>query len=247
MDRSSYLYNELKKYFDSVSDIQVQLFLQYYDMVVEKNQYMNLTAITDFEEFVHKHIIDSLQIYRVVDLSESDYSLIDIGTGAGFPGIPLKIMYPNLHIILFDSLKKRLDFLDEVIRTLKLTDISTLHGRAEEFGRKPEYREKFDLVVSRAVAELTSLAEISIPFCKLGGFFISYKGNKGQQELSDAKYCINKLNSVVSDTVSFKLISDDASTDSFDRVLIKIKKLSLTDNKYPRGGGKPFKQPLYLV
>lgn len=246
MDRFLFLKSELNKYFDSVSDTQVNLLLQYYDMIIEKNKVMNLTAITEFEEFVQKHFIDSLQLYRVIDLSNENMSLIDIGTGAGFPGIPLKIMYPGLKVTLFDSLQKRLTFLDDVIDALKLDNICTVHGRAEEFGRKDDFREKFDVVVSRAVADLTSLSEISIPFCKVKGCFIAYKGSKGEQELESSQYCIKTLGCRVDTKVCFNLNASDSS-DEYDRMLIKIVKTSSTNAKYPRGGGKPFKQPLYLV
>lgn len=250
MDRFEYLKTRIAEMLPKVSDSQINQLLTYYDMVVEKNKVMNLTAITEFEEFVTKHIIDSLQLFRVFDI-KNDLSLIDVGTGAGFPGIPLKIIYPELKVTLFDSLQKRLTFLDEVIAELGLTSIVTVHGRAEEFGRKPEFRERFDLVVSRAVAELTSLCEIALPFCKIGGSFIAYKGDKGAEELETAEYCIKMLGCRIDKKCRFVLQNDNPSdnqtsdNNDYSRMLIKIKKIHNTNEKYPRGGGKPFKLPLY--
>ena len=159
MEKIEFLKNALKEINIVADENKLMQLLKFYDMIVEKNKVMNLTAITDFEEFVTKHIVDSLEIIRVIDLSGKSLKMIDIGTGAGFPGIPLKIIYPDLEVTLFDSLKKRLVFLDEVIMSLSLKNIRTVHGRAEEYGRKNEYREKYDLVVSRAVADMTPLCE----------------------------------------------------------------------------------------
>jgi 16S rRNA (guanine527-N7)-methyltransferase len=213
-------------------------------MTVEKNKVMNLTAITEFEEFVMKHYVDSLSIINVIDLKDKNYSLIDIGTGAGFPGIPLKIMFPELDITLFDSLQKRLAFLDDVIRELGLKKIVTVHGRAEEFGRKLDYREKYDIVVSRAVAELTPLCELALPFCKVGGRFISYKGGKGSEELKNAEYAIKELGGKKGTFCEYTFDTNDATN---ERTLIEICKVKNTSSKYPRGGGKPFKAPLHMV
>lgn len=272
MERFDYLKNILTEYFPDIDDKKVNQLLTYYDMVIEKNKVMNLTAITEFKEFVFKHIVDSLQLFRIYQIKNTE-SLIDVGTGAGFPGIPLKILYPGLKVTLFDSLQKRLTFLDEVISALGLTDIVTVHGRAEEFGRKPEFREQFDIVVSRAVAELTSLCEISLPFCKVGGVFIAYKGGKGDEELKAAEYCIKQLACKIDKKVEFILSNDGMINDStinnstindksdlsgnpdqnskqdneYVRILIKIKKTHPCSDKYPRAGGKPFKSPLYLV
>ena len=191
-NKSTYIKTQFNKFLGlTPDDTRTEKLIKYYEMTIEKNKVMNLTAITEFEEFVMKHYVDSLSIIKVMDLNGKPYSLIDIGTGAGFPGIPLKIMFPELDITLFDSLQKRLVFLGEVIRDLGLKKIVTVHGRAEEFGRKLDYREKYDIVVSRAVAELTPLCELSIPFCKVGGCFISYKGMKGDEELADADRAIN--------------------------------------------------------
>ena len=256
-DKATYIKAQFNKFLGlTPDDTQMGQLIKFYEMTVEKNKVMNLTAITEFEEFVMKHYVDSISIIKVMDLKDKAYSLIDIGTGAGFPGIPLKIMFPELNITLFDSLQKRLVFLDEAIKTLGLKKIATVHGRAEEFGRKLDYREKYDIVVSRAVAELTPLCELSIPFCKVGGCFIAYKGMKGAEELYDAKRAINVLGGKLSGSEEFVLNTKDitSETKAADtekdqnslRLLIKIDKVKPTDNKYPRGGGKPFKAPLYI-
>ena len=168
----------------SLTDRQAEQLLNYYDLLIKKNKVMNLTAITEFEEVLCKHFIDSLMICR---LEEPKGSLIDMGTGAGFPGIPLKIVYPDLHVVLVDSLNKRISFLQDVIQKLGLEHIKAVHGRAEELAKKKEYREQFDYCVSRAVANLSSLSEYCLPFVKIGGSFISYKSAKVQDELNTWK------------------------------------------------------------
>ena len=249
MDRISYIKDQIEKNTGiAIDDKKAEQFLEYYEMIIEKNQVMNLTAITDFKEFVAKHFVDSLSLCKLpgikITSKEHPIKLIDIGTGAGFPGIPLKIVYPELDITLFDSLQKRLSFLDEVIAKLGLNKIQTLHGRAEEFGRKLDYREKYDIVVSRAVAELTTLSELALPFCTVGGRFVSYKGGKGNEELQNAQYAIKELSGKTGNIIEY---SFTVSGELNERILIEICKTKSTNPKYPRGGGKPFKTPLHMV
>lgn len=183
----------LKKVFEehgfSINNQQAQQFRKYYDLLVEKNKVMNLTAITDFKEVVVKHFLDSVYLAKYKDLS-GNISVIDVGTGAGFPGIPLKILYPEMRLVLLDSLNKRIVFLQEVIDVLDLENVEAVHGRAEEIARKKEYREQFDYCVSRAVANLNSLSEICLPFVKENGQFISYKSMKGMEEMKQAERAI---------------------------------------------------------
>ncbi len=220
-----------------LSDLQKQQFTDYYEMLIEKNKVMNLTAITEFSEVITKHFIDSLALIKAIDLKNQ--KLLDIGTGAGFPGIPLKIAFPDLDIILLDSLNKRLTFLSEVIEHLNLRKISTLHGRAEDYGKNPDYREKFDLCVSRAVAKLSSLSEYCIPYVKKDGFFISYKSGKVEEELIASERALQILGSKVDKVLSFDLPGTD-----IERTLVRIKKVSQTPKNYPRSAGKPSKEPL---
>lgn len=163
-------YRDLEEFDIVLSSFQVDQFLTYYELLIEKNKVMNLTAITDFEEVLKKHFIDSLSLVKVCDLKD-DISLLDVGTGAGFPGIPLKIAFPALKVTLLDSLNKRVNFLQEVIESLELDDIEALHGRAEDFAKPNLMREQFDFCVSRAVANLSTLSEYCLPYVKIGGSF----------------------------------------------------------------------------
>lgn len=215
-------------------------FLLYYNMLIEWNSFMNLTAITDFDEVLKKHFTDSVSLIRAIpDLGEKKYRMIDIGTGAGFPGIPLKIVFPNISVVLLDSLNKRVNFLKEVISKLQLTDITAMHGRAEDFAQNKEYRESFDLCVSRAVANLATLSEYCLPFVKKNGRFISYKSEKVSEEFEISGKAISVLGGEYENQVTFELPDSDIY-----RNLFVIKKKSATPGKYPRKAGLPSKEPI---
>ena len=217
---------------------QLQRFIKYYELLVEWNSFMNLTAITEFEAVCTKHFIDSISLCRAVDCSKA-YELIDIGTGAGFPGIPLKIVFPNLKITLLDSLGKRVKFLNTVIAELGLQGIETIHGRAVDFAKSGMLRELFDLCVSRAVANLSILSEYCLPYVKVGGYFISYKSEKITDELQMAQTAIQILGGAVYDQKELILPNSNIY-----RNLLMIKKVQDTPKKYPRKAGLPSKEPL---
>lgn len=238
MERKEYLKKELESIGLQPTELQMQQLLTYYEMVVEKNQVMNLTAITEFEEFVTKHFVDSLMLSKNVQLGDG-IKMIDIGTGAGFPGIPLKIMYPQVEMVLLDSLNKRILFLQDVIRELGLKGITAMHARAEEPAHKAEYREQFHYCVSRAVANLTTLTEYCLPYVKVGGQFVPYKSGKIEDELKEAGYAIGVLGGEIGALDSFQLPGTD-----MERTLIHIEKKRSTPKKFPRTAGKPAKEPL---
>lgn len=234
------LSRELNQFSIILENLQINQFYQYYELLDEWNKVMNLTAITDQKEVITKHFVDSLALVKAMgEISTKEYKIIDIGTGAGFPGIPLKIAFPQLKITLMDSLNKRIKFLNEVIEQLGLKEITAMHSRAEDLGRDKDYREKYDLSVSRAVANLSTLSEYCMPFVKPGGFFISYKSGKIEEELSSAKHAIFLLGGKVNRIESFTLDGAEA-----ERTLIKIEKVSEISKRYPRKAGVPGKEPL---
>lgn len=230
---------DLKEWNLEPDGFQLSQLETYYEMLVEKNKVMNLTAITDYDEVLKKHFLDSLALSQLVNLKGKKAKLLDMGTGAGFPGIPLKILFPQLEITLMDSLNKRIVFLQEVIDKLNLTGITAVHGRAEEAALKPEYREKYDFCVSRAVARLASLGEFCLPFVKQGGYFVPYKSGEIKDELQEAEFAVRELGGKITKTQKFQLPNSD-----IHRTLIQIEKIKQTPKKYPRAGGKPLKQPL---
>ena len=219
-----------------LTNSQLNAFETYYDMLIDRNKVMNLTAITEFDEVMDKHFLDSVYLFRSIEL-KADYKLIDIGTGAGFPGIPLKIVFPELKITLLDSLNKRVGFLNDVIDELNLNDIEAIHGRAEDIARDKTYRASYDIAVSRAVANLSTLSEYCLPFVKIGGKFVSYKSGDCADEVDNAKAAIHLLGGKINKI-------DEFSYSNNSRSFIVIDKVVNTSNKYPRKAGLPSKKPL---
>ena len=222
----------------ALSDEQIAQFICYYEMLIEKNKVMNLTAVTQWEDVQTKHYLDSLLLSGAADLHRP-LRVLDLGTGAGFPGIPLKIAYPNLEMTLADSLNKRILFLQDVIHELGLSGVQTVHARAEDLGRQDGYRESFDLVVSRAVANLSSLAEYCLPFVKIGGCFISYKAAGVEEELKHAGKAIRLLGGGKTQLLSLSL-----PCTQMERSFVIVQKEKSTSPKYPRKAGIPSRDPL---
>ncbi len=223
----------------SLKEEQLERFYQFYKALVETNRSLNLTAITEEKEVIHKHFTDSLSLIKVVkDLGEKPYKIIDVGTGAGFPGIPLAIVFENLDFLLLDSLQKRLHFIDQVCVDLGIGNVKTIHGRAEDYARKEDYREKFDFAVSRAVANLSTLSELCAPFVKVKGYFVAYKSEKAEEELKNAERAFSLL------SLELEEKKDFYTEDGAKRSLLKIYKQKETSLGYPRKAGTPEKKPL---
>lgn len=232
-----FLIDYAKKLHINLNDIKCKQLIQYYKLLIEWNEKINLTSITDYKDVVAKYFIDSLSIVNSIDMN-AEYSLIDIGTGAGFPGIPLKIVFPMLDVVLVDSLDKRVKFLNIVIKELGLKNIKAVHARAEEFGHS-NYRETFDICVTRAVANLAVISEYCLPLVSVGGYFVAYKSADIKDEIFDSEIAIEELGGAIEDVDIFTLPDTD-----IERSLIRIYKDFETPDKYPRRNGVPLKKPI---
>lgn len=235
---------ELNAFGICLSDAQIKQFYRYYEILIQQNQVMNLTAITEEREVVTKHFVDSLSLADIYpEFQRGDpISLIDVGTGAGFPGIPLRIAFPSCQVTLLDSLNKRVKFLQQVCGDLQLTQVNAVHGRAEDLGHQEEYRERYRLCVSRAVANLSTLSEYCLPFVQVGGMFISYKSGNVEEEAGEAEYAIAQLGGRLKKIHSFSLPGTDMR-----RSFVVIEKVKKLHKKYPRKAGLPSKEPLKAV
>lgn len=231
---------ELEKYLKELNielnEKQINGFYKYMKLLIEWNEKINLTAIIEPKEIILKHFVDSLTINKYI---EKNAKLIDIGTGAGFPGIPLKILRPDISVTLIDSLNKRINFLNEVIKEIRLEKIETIHSRAEEIGKNVKYREKYDISTSRAVANVATLSEYLIPLVKENGKCIYMKGPDIEEELLNGKKAINVLGGEVKKMEEFNLPKTDIK-----RTIIIINKIKKTPNNYPRKAGMPAKEPI---
>ena len=221
-ERKIHIQEEIKKLGISISDEQAEQFIHYYEMLVETNKVMNLTAITEFDDVVCKHFVDSLSIVRKMEL-KNIHSLVDVGTGAGFPGIPIKIVYPHIHLVLVDK--------------LGLSDVECAHSRTEDLARNKEYREKFELCTARAVASMNVLSEYCLPYVKVGGIFAAFKSGNALEEVTEADHAIKVLGGKIVNTDVFDLYD-------FKRSIIQVKKIKKTPMQYPRKAGLPSKNPL---
>ncbi len=237
-EQKLYIEEKMQEIGIELTQKQIQQFYDYYVMLVETNKVMNLTAITEFPDVVKKHFVDSViapaELFHVEQLR-----IIDVGTGAGFPGIPLKIVYPHIKITLLDSLNKRIRFLEQVTEKLGMEHVTLIHGRAEDAARNQKHREQYQLCVSRAVANLSTLSEYCLPFIQKGGLFVAYKSGMYQEELQQAEKSIRILGGRTEKTGEFTLPGSDDS-----RSMIWIRKEKTTPQKYPRKAGVPAKEPL---
>lgn len=219
-------------------NLNLEEFESYYSLLKEWNEKIDLTNIIEEEDVYIKHFLDCLTLFKIPEFYKKK-SLVDIGTGAGFPGIPLKLANKDLDITLLDSLNKRLIFLDETIRELQLTNIRTIHSRGEDAGQNEKFREKFDIACSRAVSRLNKLVEVTLPLVKVGGIFVAMKGKNVQEEVEEAKRGIETLGGKIRNIIEFNLTAGDN-----ERALVVIEKIKATPKKYPRAFGQIKKKPL---
>ena len=238
MKQNDPLRDSLDKLKIQYNDEQIEQFRSYYELLTEWNKKINLTAITGYEDVVRKHFIDSILICSLLDLNK-DIRIIDVGTGAGFPGIPIKILNPDCRIVLLDSLNKRVRFLETVVNELGLDNVECIHGRAEDVSREKKYRASFDLSVSRAVANLSTLCEYCIPFLKKGGMFVSYKSDKADDEINGSENAVRTLGSEITSVKEIALPETDIV-----RKFVMITNIKQVSNIYPRKAGIPSKDPL---
>ena len=228
----------LKEYNIELTDKQISQYAEYMEQILEYNEHINLTSITDRDEFIKKHYVDSI-LGALNDEFQAGEMIIDVGTGAGFPGVPLAILFPEKEFVLLDSLNKRLKIVSEICHSAGINNVRVLHSRAEDAGKNKEYREQFDLCVSRAVANLSTLSEYCLPFVAVNGSFVSYKSGDSEEEIQQAKHAISLLGGKVKNVDKFQLPGTDMG-----RALVEIEKTKQTPGKYPRKAGLPAKEPL---
>ncbi|TDT50491.1 16S rRNA (guanine(527)-N(7))-methyltransferase RsmG [Fonticella tunisiensis] len=238
MDIRDLLIDGARKYNIDIDDEKIEKLIAYKKILVEWNKRINLTSIIDDEGIAKKHFIDSMSLFKSGKIDDNS-TLIDVGTGAGFPGIVVKIMNPDLKVVLLDSLNKRINFLNEVISQLGLKDIETIHGRAEDIARRDGYRESFDIATARAVANMTVLSEYCLPFVKVGGYFIAMKGPSAEEEVNMAKNAIGTLGGRY-----LEIINAEIPGDELEHKIVIVEKIKNTDRKYPRKAGLVEKKPI---
>lgn len=228
----------LREYNIELTDKQISQYAEYMEQILEYNQHINLTSITDRDEFIKKHYVDSI-LGALNDEFQAGETIIDVGTGAGFPGVPLAILFPEKEFVLLDSLNKRLKIVSEICHSADINNVRVLHSRAEDAGKNKEYREQFDICISRAVADLSVLSELCLPLVREGGYFLSYKGPNYEEELAGAKKAIRTVGGKTA-----RIESIGSADTEFNHNIIFIEKIKNTPAQYPRKAGTPSKNPI---